>query len=267
MKLNIRLLYGILSIILALIIAFIAIPAVTKKTASTTEIIRLVDTVRAGECITSEDLETVTVGNYNLPSGLATTPEEVVGTYAVTNLYPGDYVLPQKVSTTPLSSDPSLNTIPDGKMAFSVSIRSLASGLSDKLQENDIVRIYHYDDNEVLNPVPDIPELHFVKVLAVSDDNGYDTDYEQPEPIEGEKRQTASVTLLVSPLQARLLTLYENDGSIHIALVSRGNPTLATELLARQEETLTTILEEGLLLEPSEDDTTMVSEDSSSVPE
>ena len=264
MKINIRLLYGILSIILALIIAFIAIPAVTRKTASTTEIIRIAETVYAGECITETDLETVTVGNFNLPQSLATKPEDVIGTYAVTNLYPGDYVLPQKVSNTPLSSDPSLDVIPDGMMAFSVSVRSLAVGLSDKLQEGDIVRVYHYDDNQVLDPVPDIPELHFVKVLAVTDENGYDTDYEQPDLVETEKPQTASVTLLVSPLQARLLTLYENDGNIHIALVSRGNPKLAEELLKRQADVIASIIEESL---PSEDQADEVTEESSAVSE
>ena len=264
MKINIRLLYGILSIILALIIAFIAIPAVTRKTASTTEIIRIAETVYAGECITETDLETVTVGNFNLPQSLATKPEDVIGTYAVTNLYPGDYVLPQKVSNTPLSSDPSLDVIPDGMMAFSVSVRSLAVGLSDKLQVGDIVRVYHYDDNQVLDPVPDIPELHFVKVLAVTDENGYDTDYEQSDLVETEKPQTASVTLLVSPLQARLLTLFENDGNIHLALVSRGNPKLAEELLQRQADVIASIIEESL---PSEDQADEVTEESSAVSE
>ena len=264
MKINIRLLYGILSIILALIIAFIAIPAVTRKTASTTEIIRIAETVYAGECITETDLETVTVGNFNLPQSLATKPEDVIGTYAVTNLYPGDYVLPQKVSNTPLSSDPSLDVIPDGMMAFSVSVRSLAVGLSDKLQVGDIVRVYHYDDNQVLDPVPDILELHFVKVLAVTDENGYDTDYEQPDLVETEKPQTASVTLLVSPLQARLLTLFENDGNIHLALVSRGNPKLAEELLQRQADVIASIIEESL---PSEDQADEVTEESSAVSE
>lgn len=264
MKINIRLLYGILSIILALIIAFIAIPAVTRKAASTTEIIRIAETVYAGECITESDLETVTVGNFNLPPSLATKPEDVIGTYAVTNLYPGDYVLPQKVSSTPLSSDPSLDAIPDGMMAFSVSVRSLAVGLSDKLQVGDIVRVYHYDDNQVLDPVPDIPELHFVKVLAVTDENGYDTDYKQPDLVETEKPQTASVTLLVSPLQARLLTLFENDGNIHLALVSRGNPKLAEELLQRQTDTIASIIEESL---PSEDQTEEITEESSAASE
>lgn len=258
MKINIRLLYGILSIILALVIAFIAIPAVTRKTAATTEIIRIADTVKTGECITTDDLEVVTVGNYNLPPGLASDPEDVIGTYAATTLYPGDYILPQKVSRTPLSLDPSLNAIPDGMMAFSVSVKSLASGLSDKLQENDIVRIYHYDDNQVLNPVPDIPELYFVKVLAVTAENGYDTDFEYPDLPEGERPKTASVTLLVTPFQARLLTLYENDGSIHLALISRGNPKLAEDLLARQEEILAAASENNLS-EEADDITTEAS--------
>lgn len=41
MKMNNRFIYGILSIVLAAIIAFIAIPAVTSKTSSTCEIVRM----------------------------------------------------------------------------------------------------------------------------------------------------------------------------------------------------------------------------------
>ena len=124
--------------------------------------------------------------------------------------------------------------------------------------------MFAFDDNQVLDPVPDIPELHFVKVLAVTDENGYDTDYEQPEIVDVEKKQTASVTLLVSPLQARLLTLFENDGNIHIALVSRGNPKLADELLKRQADVIASIIEESL---PSEDQADEVTEESSAVSE
>ena len=41
MKVNSRFLYGILSILLAAIIAFIAIPTVTRKTNSKVEIVRI----------------------------------------------------------------------------------------------------------------------------------------------------------------------------------------------------------------------------------
>ena len=38
-----------------------------------------------------------------------------------------------------------------------------------------------------------------------------------------------------------LLTRYENEGVLHVALVSRGNEKLSTELLQRQAEILTSI--------------------------
>ena len=41
MKMNNRFIYGILSLILAAIVAFIAIPAVTSKTSHTTQIVRM----------------------------------------------------------------------------------------------------------------------------------------------------------------------------------------------------------------------------------
>lgn len=48
MKMNNRFIYGILSIILAAVIAFVAIPAVTSKTSSTCEIVRMKTSVSRG---------------------------------------------------------------------------------------------------------------------------------------------------------------------------------------------------------------------------
>lgn len=43
MRINNRFIYGIISILLAAVIAFVAIPVVTKKTSSTLEIVRVVN--------------------------------------------------------------------------------------------------------------------------------------------------------------------------------------------------------------------------------
>ena len=51
--------HGILSIVLAAVIAFIAIPAVTSRTSSTCEIVRMKAAVARGTLITAEDLELV----------------------------------------------------------------------------------------------------------------------------------------------------------------------------------------------------------------
>ena len=245
MKMNNRFIYGILSIVLAAIIAFIAIPAVTSKTSSTCEIVRMKNAVTRGTLITAEDIELVEVGGFNLPDSVARKTEDIAGTYAAADLYPGDYLLPEKVSSVPLSSDLVLNEIPDGKVAISITTQTLATGLSDKLQDGDIIRLYHYDDENVLEPVTDIPELRFVKVLAVTDSKGLDIDYTTPPAEDEERQQTAAITVLATPEQAMLLTRYENEGLLHVALINRGTTKLAEELLARQDEILTTLYGDG----------------------
>lgn len=242
MKINSRFLYGILSILLAAVIAFIAIPAVTRKTNNKVEIVRVTASLNRGDPITSKDVELTEVGGFNLPDNVATRLQDVIGTYAAASLSPGDYILSGKVSSTPLSSDPVLNAIPDGMVAISISIQTLASGLSDKLQAGDIIRLYHYNDQSgMLNTVSEIPELKFVKVLAVSNEKGLDIDYtKQPEEDE-EKLQTATITVQATPEQAMLLTQYENEGVLHVALISRGNEKLAKELLDQQAELLRTL--------------------------
>lgn len=252
MKMNNRFIYGILSIALAAIIAFIAIPAVTSRTRSTCGIVRMKAAVTRGTSITADDLEIVEVGGFNLPDSVARRIEDVAGTYAATDLYPGDYILPEKVSIAPLSSDLSLNAIPDGMVAISVTTQTLATALSDKLQGGDIIRLYHYDDDNALEPVSDIPELRFVEVLSVSDSKGLDVDYTRPPEEDEERQQTATITVLATPEQAMLLTRYENEGVLHVALVSRGNGKLAGELLERQSEILAALYGDGTELPDGE---------------
>ncbi len=131
---------------------------------------------------------------------------------------------------TPVSSDVILNSIPSGKTAISLTVKTLASGLSDKLQPNDIIRIYHF-----LDTAKEIPELRFVKVLSVTDSKGVNVDNSKELTEEEEKQQSAAITVLASPEQAKIITALENDGVAHIALISRNNNQLAEELLAEQD--------------------------------
>lgn len=52
----------------------------------------------------------------------------------------------ENLSTLPVTSDVALNELPSGKVAISLTVKTLASGLSGKLQPNDIIRIYHFLD-------------------------------------------------------------------------------------------------------------------------
>lgn len=233
MKLNNRFIFGILSLVLAAVIAFVALPTIARQTNGKTEIVRITQPVLKGETITSDNAEVVEVGGYNLPSNVAHSMDDVEGLYVTADLAAGDYILTSKVSTVPVSSDVALNDIPSGKVAISLTVKTLASGLSDKLQPNDIIRIYHF-----LETAEEVPELRFVKVLSVTDSDGINVDNTKEPAEDEEPQQSATITVLASPEQARIITEMENDGVAHVALISRNNDQLAEELLAEQDKTL-----------------------------
>lgn len=233
MKLNNRFIFGILSLVLAAVIAFVALPTIARQTNGKTEIVRITQPVLKGEKITSDNAEVVEVGGYNLPSNVAHSMEDVEGLYVTAELATGDYILTSKVSTVPVSSDVALNDIPSGKVAISLTVKTLASGLSDKLQPGDIIRIYHF-----LETAEEVPELRFVKVLSVTDSDGINVDNTKEPTEDEEPQQSATITVLASPEQARIITEMENDGVAHVALISRNNDQLAEELLAEQDKTL-----------------------------
>lgn len=244
MKLNNRFIFGILSLVLAAVIAFVALPTIARQTNGKTEIVRITQPVLKGETITSDNAEVVEVGGYNLPSNVAHSMEDVEGLYVTADLAAGDYILTSKVSTVPVSSDVALNDIPSGKVAISLTVKTLASGLSDKLQPGDIIRIYHF-----LETAEEVPELRFVKVLSVTDSDGINVDNTKEPTEDEEPQQSATITVLASPEQARIITEMENDGVAHVALISRNNDQLAEELLAEQDKTLQEIYFPEILVE------------------
>ena len=247
MKLNNRFIFGILSLVLAAVIAFVALPTIARQTNGKTEIVRITQPVLKGEQVTKENAEVVEVGGYNLPTNVAHSLEDVEGLYVTADLAAGDYIL----TSVPISSDVALNDIPSGKVAISLTVKTLASGLSDKLQPNDIVRIYHF-----LETAEEVPELRFVKVLSVTDSDGINVDNTKEPTEDEEPQQSATITVLASPEQARIITELENDGVAHVALISRNNDQLAEELLAEQDKTLQEIYFPETLTEDGENEGT-----------
>ena len=122
MKLNNRFIFGILSLVLAAVIAFVALPTIARQTNGKTEIVRITQPVLKGEQVTKENAEVVEVGGYNLPTNVAHSLEDVEGLYVTADLAAGDYILTSKVSSVPISSDVALNDIPSGTRTFSSGI-------------------------------------------------------------------------------------------------------------------------------------------------
>lgn len=229
---NKRLLYGIICIVIAAAIAFVGIPLLSSHTNGKVTIVKMAQPVVQGTRIEESDLMLVEVGKYGLTDGTITDYKDVVGRYAKTDLVSGASILPENLSITPPNTTTILNELPSDKMAISFTIKTLAAGLSDKLQSGDIIRIYHY-----LDSAETLRELQYVKVLAVTDSNGQDVDNSKINP-EEQTELSATITVQVSPEQALLIAELENSGTIHVALVLRNNEELAEELLRKQEELL-----------------------------
>lgn len=230
---NKRFIYGIVCIILAAVIAFGGIPLLASQTNAKIQVVKVSSPVNKGTVLTADSLSMEEVGAFGLAPNAVTKIEDVVGKYAATDLVENSLLLPGNISDTPISTDSLLSALPSGKVAVSVSIKSLASGLSDKLQSGDIIRIYHFKDTAV-----DIPELQYVRILSVTDEKGSEVDKTKSVVDEDEQQQSATIVVEATPEQALRITDLENDGNIHVALIYRGNKAAADKFIAEQDKFL-----------------------------
>lgn len=236
-----RTVIGVLCILLALIICFGVTPLFSRSASEKTEIVRVTMDIKEGDEITTEMVQTVEVGAYNLPQNLMTDKKEVVGKYATADLAAGDYILSSKLSAVPAAENAYLYNLDGTKQAISVTIKSFATGLSGKLESGDIVTVIVADyQGKGETAIP--PELQYVEVISVTASSGYDANTGE---VVDEKELPSTVTLLVTTEQAKVLAELEQDSELHLALVYRGTPENAAKFIAAQD----TLIEE-LYAEP-----------------
>lgn len=228
-----RTIIGVICIVLALVLSFLIAPLVNKFADSRCEIIRLTKDVPRGHSITEADIETVTVGSYNLPADVITDKESVIGKFAVCDLFTGEYLLPGKVSSESDSADDVFSTLDGTKQAVSITIASFAGGFSGKLENGDVIRLYVYDGDTDKVTVP--PEVEYVRVITTTTADGNDQD-EIIRNEDGTYTMPTTITLLVNEYQARRLVAFENKDTVHAALICRKDSKNAAQYLAKQDE-------------------------------
>ena len=227
-----RTVIGVLCILLALVICFGVTPLFSRSASEKAEIVRVTADIKEGDEITAEMVQTVEVGAYNLPSGIMTEKDEVIGKFATADLKVGDYILDSKLSYEPAAENAYLYNLDGTKQAISVTIKSFATGLSGKLESGDIVSVLVADYKGMGETVIP-PELQYVEVISVTASSGYDAN--TGEAVEDEKELPSTVTLLVTTEQAKVLAGLEQESELHLALVYRGAPENADEFIAAQD--------------------------------
>lgn len=227
-----RTIIGIICIVLALCVTFGVAPLVNKLADSQTEIIKIKNTVAQGHLISENDIEIVTVGTTGLSEDVIFNKEDVIGKFAAVDLIKGSNVLASMLTTKSDNAEDVFRTLDGTKQAISITISSFAGGLSGKLENGDIVSLVVYE-NESNKAV--IPEgLTYVKVITTTTAEGFDKDEVTPNE-DGTKELPSTITLLVNPLQAKMLVEYENRGIIHADLVFRGDSKTAQKFLDAQD--------------------------------
>lgn len=246
---NRRTLIGIVCIILAIAITFGVAPLVNRMTTDNTTVIRLATDVKQGTEITAPMLETVSVKTETVPEGIIMDPAKIIGKYAASQLYTGDYLSAKKLTNERVNANDAFAGLTGDKVAVSFTIDSFAGGLSGKLQNGDIISIMINDKATNTTYIPG--ELKYVQIITATTGEGVDVDSAH----DGEVIIPTTITVIVTNEQAKLLAHYETYASMHISLVYRGSEMNAAKFIAKQDEYLANALTSGANAQTPKDTT------------
>lgn len=216
-------------------LAFVVIPEMYADKSATTTVIQVSEILPMGSLIAETNLIEVKLGSFGLPATAIKDKKELIGKYAKTDLYKGDLILAEKVS------DYRADVIIDGIMKadqrlVTVSLPSIAAGLSSHLMKGDIISVVSYipekdqQSMEGYTTQPGrvllYPELQRLKVYGVENahtesteevktrEKGSNTLNDDPVP--------KTVTLIATEAQSLKLIEAEYTGKLHIVFVKRG---------------------------------------------
>lgn len=219
----------------ALCIAVLIVPALTKAQQRQVQIARVAADIQAGTVITKDMYCLVAVGAFNLPEGVLTEPSQVEGKYSLADLKAGDFFLSSKISVTCPETSSYLNTLDAEQSVISLSVNSLATGVSGKLKAGDVISVIRIDPQGMAR-IPD--ELRYLEVIAATSSKGIDQnekqETQQQQAKDGSASSIASISLIVDERQARRIAEIEADGKSHLLLVCRGDPERKDQLLKEQ---------------------------------
>ena len=226
---------GIVCIILAVAVTFVVSPLVNNISDKKTEVVRFTADVSHGTEIKDTDIELVEISNSALPEKVIKDKNAVVGKYATTDIFKGDFATESKITDNANTASDIMASLKGDKVAMSITINSFAGGLSGKLENGDIVSIYVTNkDDETENPAA----LKYVKVITTTTSGGIDEN-DVVENEDGSFELPTTITVLVSVEQAKILANYEESATMHVALVYRGDDATANKFLKAQDDYFT----------------------------
>ena len=247
-----RTVIGVICMVLAVVVTFAVTPLVNKLATDTSEVIRLSQDVKQGVQITADHLEIAKVKTDTVPVGTLNDPKDIIGKYASSVLYAGDYLTAAKLTGEANTASDVFASLDGKKVAVSVTIDTFAAGLSGKLENGDIISMIVVNKDTGKATIP--AALKYMKVITTTTAGGIDQDSIVKNE-DGSYEIPSTVTLLANTEQAKLLAKYEADTTLTVALVYRGTPENAKKFLDKQDEYFLNLDPEKEAGDNSEDNT------------
>jgi pilus assembly protein CpaB len=180
-------------------------------------------------------LETVSIPE-TLVEGSISDISSAVGQYSATDLYTGDYLTVAKLASTLVEQNSFPAGTARGKTVVSITLPTLASGVSGHLLPGDVVTVMALPKgsvNQSLGVEPETeetdlsgaviyPELRYVEVCMVTASDGADSSVEAQPDEDTKNSLPVTVSFYATQEQALLLAELENQSIIHLAFVARG---------------------------------------------
>ena len=204
-------------ILLAAVFAFALLPNMYKNKGGTEKIIKVNSTVAAGTKIEESMLVEAEVGSYGLPDSVVKNKDEVVGKYSKSDITPDDMILKTKVSDF-AANERLDNILASGKKLITITLPSIAAGVGNHLQTGDIITLVYYAENAASMP----EEMKNIEVYSIENDDAQNVE-DAPSGDEEVDRIAATLTLIVTDVQAEKLVNAEYSGKLHAVFERRGS--------------------------------------------
>ena len=245
-----KFLIGLICIALGLAVGFLAIPKLKgKDSLDQVQAIRMKQAVPEGALIMGEMVESIKVNPALIPANTITDLALVTNRYSKVPVFAGDYLTPDKLSDELTALDPMAIATTKGLKVVSITLPSLAAGVSGQLKPGDIVTIMASekltlaDQTQTLNPKEQdypassssettidpvsirtqvFPELQYVEVCSLTAADGRESHVSKILTDDEKNQLPVTISLFVTEIQAIRLADLEQRGEIHLSFVARG---------------------------------------------
>ncbi|MCK9471282.1 MAG: RcpC/CpaB family pilus assembly protein [Bacilli bacterium] len=180
--------------------------------------------LKYGELISVADIGTAVVGKYKLDPNIVVNKEDIIGKYAIKDMYQGRFYYRQDISNVKPPTEIS-EKIEEGAIAIETNLVKCVGGIP---KEGDYVKvniIKKADNNQQLMEVIQFPELSRLKILDIRNNNAESIHKEKQTTGLGSVSSTQTkpdlIIFEVNKEQETKLLLGQYTGDIHLVLLPK----------------------------------------------